>query len=138
MQPPGGYGLELPPGTSGFEPSSPRPPLHQLASTALALAILGFFGCLCCVGYLLSAGAVVAGIFAIFAIDRQPDQYRGKGVAIAGIVLGVLGPIFWLALMFFLGSFHFFYRTPVLHDGGLWVRSKSASLEAEQRASVRD
>ena len=47
------------------------------------------FGCCCCaIGFPSAIGAVVCGVVAIQKINREPDVYGGKGLAIAGIVMG--------------------------------------------------
>jgi hypothetical protein len=66
---------------------SPRTEGFSVAS--LVLGIVGWFipyvGLLCC---LL---AVIFGIIGIVKISNNPDKFKGMGMAIAGLVLGVLG-----------------------------------------------
>ncbi|MDM7923141.1 MAG: DUF4190 domain-containing protein [Pyrinomonadaceae bacterium] len=45
-------------------------------------------GWCCSLGLLLSPAAVIMGIIAMSQIKRNPDQYTGRGLAIAGIVTG--------------------------------------------------
>ena len=97
--PVGGYGVGLPPGVSpdavhGAEPGTGQ--TEPLALVSLAFGAAGLLLSLCCLGLPLGVVAVGVGIVALTRI--KPDGPRGKGAAIAGIVLGVLGPLLYIAL----------------------------------------
>ena len=71
----------------------PAPPEKQasgLAITSLVLGILSF-----CLPLIPAIPAVITGHLALGRIRRQPDKIGGKGMAIAGLVMGYFG----LALM---------------------------------------
>jgi hypothetical protein len=76
---PGGYGL--PPGPS------------QPGTNAMAIASLisSFTGLLCCIGSIV---AIVLGTVALDQIKRTREG--GYGLALAGIVTGILGLLIWL------------------------------------------
>ena len=97
--PVGGYGVGLPPGVSpdavhGSEPSSGQ--TEPMAVVSLALGAAGFLLSMCCIGLPLGVFAVVFGVVALTRIE--PEGPRGKGLAIGGIVLGVLGPLLYVGL----------------------------------------
>ena len=64
-----------------------------LAIASLLVGILGFpFG-----------GGILALIFGVIQLSRirmQPDVYGGKGMAIAGLIIGIIGVIFLFLLLF--------------------------------------
>lgn len=77
MNPPAGY---VPPGT-------PR----RTSGAAIASLICGIIGCVPL--YLTS---ILAVIFGIIGIRRTSDpRYTGRGLAIAGLVLGIVGLVVW-------------------------------------------
>jgi hypothetical protein len=67
--------------------------VHWTAGAALGLGILGFV-----VPFFPCIAAIVFGIVALNKINSEPDTYRGRGLAIAGIVLGALGIVFIIGL----------------------------------------
>ena len=97
----GGYGVGLPPGVnpdavhataSGSGPGQSEP----MAIASLATGVGGLVLSMCCIGLPLSLVAIGLGIAALSRI--KPEGPRGKGMAIAGIVLGVLGPLLYVGL----------------------------------------
>jgi hypothetical protein len=81
--PPGAY----PPGT----PYTSRPKTNGLAIAGFVLSILWLFG----LGSLL---AVIFGIVALVAISRANGAQRGRGWAIAGLVIGAVGLVLTVVL----------------------------------------
>ena len=66
--------------------------------------ILGVFGLvlLCCyAGFPLGAAAIVTGYLGMNNANKDPMQYGGKGMAIAGIVLGVIGILVNIGMILF-------------------------------------
>ncbi|MCE7893716.1 MAG: DUF4190 domain-containing protein [Sorangiineae bacterium PRO1] len=74
--------------TTGL-PKGEKPP----ASTAAVLALV--CGILMCLGPLTGIPAIIAGIIARGAVKKDPDNVGGGGLAIAGIILGVLNLLGW-------------------------------------------
>lgn len=70
-----------------------EPVIHWTAGAALGLGILGFI-----VPFFPCIAAIVFGIIALNKINSEPDKFKGRGMAIAGIILGVLGIIFIIGL----------------------------------------
>jgi hypothetical protein len=65
---------------------------HPLKSSPMAVAgfVCSLLGLICC-GPLLSILGLIFSIVGIGEINRHPDQFTGKSLAVAGVVLGALG-----------------------------------------------
>lgn len=72
-------------------------PVHSLSRLSLILGIIGLI--LPLVGLPLSTMALVFGIRGLIQTIRHSDEYRGRGMAIAGIVTGGAGIILGLILI---------------------------------------
>jgi hypothetical protein len=68
----------------------PHPPDSRLNATALLSVLVGVFGTACFFWGLAGIGAVVLGIVAHGEIRRSEGKQHGKGLAVAGITLGVM------------------------------------------------
>ena len=79
-----------PPGYGAPPPGYPMPGARKSNGWAITSLICGIIGCF----GLTSIGAIIFGVLGIKKANREP-QAGGKGLSIAGIVLGVL----WLAMM---------------------------------------
>ncbi len=88
-----------------------QPPVTGTAGENKTLAIvslvLGIVSLCCYVSPITGLAAVVTGFMAMKNVNNQPDVYGGKGLAIAGMVIGglffVVGIAYWVFLMFFGG-----------------------------------
>ncbi|GEM_PF-6370415 len=97
--PPGGYGLDLPPGVElprepGMAPADP------LALTSLLLGLGSLLSVACCsfLSPLAALGAIVTGAVALLRV--RATARSGWGLAVTGIVLGsldLLATVTWLA-----------------------------------------
>lgn len=67
---------------------------NSMATAGLVLSLLGFF----CCGPLVSTIALILSIVALNQISKNPYE-TGRGLAIAGIVISVLGYISFLVLL---------------------------------------
>jgi S1-C subfamily serine protease len=76
-------------------PTPPLPRRNRLAVTSLILAVLGipFFGAL------TGLVAVILGLLALSAIRRT--RQKGTGMAVAGVILGVLDMAAWAAVIYY-------------------------------------
>lgn len=72
----------------GFNPRTPNSPY------AVPSLVLGIVGVFCAITGPVSLGL---GIAAIKQIDAEPHRYRGRGLAIGGIVMGAIGTL-WMLL----------------------------------------
>ena len=82
-------------------PSVVPPENNLLAIISLVAGILGWT----LLPFLGSIAAVICGHLARADIRRAPIRYSGDGFAIAGLVLGWLGILFWLAVAFVFVAF---------------------------------
>lgn len=84
--PPPGYGY-------GYQPYS-VPPKHPGATTSMVLGIVGVAaGVLCWLPFFLSPFAWITGSKAIREIDASRGAQGGRGEAMAGKVLGIIGTV---------------------------------------------
>jgi hypothetical protein len=74
-----------------------RPGAVPVSGKAIASLIFGILG-LPIVGILTGWFAVWFGTMALFQIGSEPQQRRGRGLAIAGIVLGLVDIVVWIVL----------------------------------------
>ena len=75
---------------------------QTLPTVSLVLGIVSFIFALCCYGGLLfGLPAAIVGFMGLRNVDRDPARYGGKGLAIAGMVLGVITFIISLLLLIF-------------------------------------
>jgi hypothetical protein len=90
---------------AGHFAAQPPPPINPVTGSHLratnALATWGMiFGILalvcCCPKILFGALGLVFSLIGLSQINERPDVYEGRGFAIAGIVLSVLGILFAL------------------------------------------
>src|SRR5712692_10023438 len=82
-------------------PSAPR--TAPIAIVSLVLAILSFF----CGAFLTAIPAIVCGHMAWSAIKKSGGALHGKGIAIAGLILGYVAiPIAVLQVWFLVGMIH--------------------------------
>ena len=102
-QPPAGEPTPPPPGSwpppqqQQQPPWGPGPPTNSKATTSLVLGICGVLLC----PLILSVPALVLGYQARSEIDRSNGASGGRGLAVAGIVLGWIGLVFGLLLLAF-------------------------------------
>ena len=82
-------------------PSVAPPENNMLAIISLVAGILGWT----LLPFLGSIAAVICGHLARADIRRAPTRYSGDGFAVAGLVLGWLGILFWLAVAFVFVAF---------------------------------
>ena len=104
QQPPGQYPQQAPPQYQGqYPPQYPqqyatRVPNNGMGVASLVLGILGlvfwlFFG------WILSIIAVILGHVAKSQIDKSNGTQQGRGMAIAGLVMGWIGVAFLILLI---------------------------------------
>ena len=79
------------------------PTNNPLAITSLVCGIISLPMVICCYGLPFNGIAVITGFIAISQIDKAPDTMTGKGMAIAGIVLGVVSIVLLVLQIIFFG-----------------------------------
>ena len=88
--------LPLPVGATGQV--SPQK-TNGFATASLILGILSLC-CFCCYGLPFNLIGLVLALIALAQINNNPQLYRGKGVAVAGLVLCILSILFSAGLLF--------------------------------------
>jgi peptidyl-prolyl cis-trans isomerase B (cyclophilin B) len=63
------------------------------------LSVLSLF----CCGFILGIPGVICGHLALSKLQKEP-QLQGKGLAIAGLVIGYVAIAFWLIYVVFFGG----------------------------------
>jgi hypothetical protein len=110
--PPPGYGP--PPGQYGYGYQSPYyspsvPRTNPVAIAALVCGLVQFLGGLVLVGNIvLAIPAIICGAIGLRQTRQRGE--RGRGMAIAGLVLGILGVVYFALIVVLIaafGRFHF-------------------------------
>lgn len=85
-------------------PVAPAPlsPSGKTEPLALWAFILSLVGLLCC-GPVVSVGGIICGHLALSRFNQQP-QLQGRGLAMAGLIIGYLGAVCWLIYIIFMGG----------------------------------
>jgi hypothetical protein len=68
----------------------PAPRTNPLALTGMILGILSVTLVCCCLGMPFNLAAIICSTIGLVQIRRDPQREQGKGLAIAGLVLGLL------------------------------------------------
>jgi len=63
---------------------------------AIASMVCGLLFWFSIPGLILSILALVFSLVQLNRIKKKPKEYGGKGMAIAGLVLGIIGVLFWI------------------------------------------
>lgn len=90
--------------------SPPIPgPGRKTNANAMAGLIFGILAFFCCCKFLFGPLGIIFSLVGLSEINRHPELYEGRGLAIAGLVLSILSLL--LAVMVFLialatGNFH--------------------------------
>lgn len=67
-------------------------PISQWATTSFIASLLGVIPCMF---GLASLTAVICGHLALREIDAAPNRFRGRGLAVTGLILGYPVTAFW-------------------------------------------
>jgi len=81
---------------------APNRPNEPLASWSFVLSLFGLF----CCGFIVAIPAIICGHLALSNIGKKP-HLQGKGLAIAGLIIGYVGFAFWLLHTVFFGGIAF-------------------------------
>ena len=100
--PPGGYGVDLPTGVlpTAADPGQRTDPLAVVSLSIGSVTLVVGFCCFPFSGIALGLTGVIVGIVSLTRIASGQARTKGKGLAIAGIVLSVLAPVVNAALMY--------------------------------------
>ena len=107
----------LPEFAGHFAPQIPppiRPPasgtVRKTNSYAMAGMVFGILAVLCCCKFLFGALGIIFSLVGLMQINRHPEFYEGRGLAIAGLVLSTLSLLLAVVLILIAvatGNFHF-------------------------------
>ena len=62
-------------------------------------------------GITLNILAIIFGIIAMVRAKNEPKQYTGKGIAIIGVILGILGLLLMvIAILFFISLYEIIWK----------------------------
>ncbi len=86
--PPGQY----PPGAYGYQPVY-VPAKHPQATLAMVLGIVGLTSVMCYITAVVAPFAWWVGAKAVREIDAEPTRYSGRGEAMAGKIMGIIGTV---------------------------------------------
>ncbi len=84
-----------PPLTSPITPGALPPATSGMAVAGLTCSILGLF----CCGPIFSTLGLVFSALALSQINQNPSRYTGKNMAIAGLVLALIGYVIFAVLL---------------------------------------
>ena len=79
--------------------SVPGSPTEPLAIWSLVLSLLGLF----CCGLLSGIPGIICGHLALSKINKKPEL-QGRGLAMAGLIIGYFAALFWLLYLIFFGG----------------------------------
>jgi hypothetical protein len=104
----------LPEFAGRFTPPTIRPPVSGLVrktnSYAMAGMIFGILAIFCCCKFLFGALGIIFSLVGLSQINRHPEFYEGRGLAIAGLILSILSLLLAVVLIIIAaatGNFHF-------------------------------
>ena len=83
-------------------PAPAAAPTEPLAIWSLVLSLVGLLG-FCCGGPMLGIAAVVCGHLGLSKINANP-QLQGRGLALAGLVIGYFAIVSWAFYLIFFGG----------------------------------
>jgi hypothetical protein len=66
---------------------------------AVGSLVCGVLSCLCCLSVLTGPAAVIMGFVAKKKADEDPSQFGGRGMAMGGIITGIVGFLIGIALI---------------------------------------
>jgi hypothetical protein len=89
---------------------APSAPTRKTNGFAIAGLVCGILSLICCSRISMGTLGIIFSLCALWQINREPERYNGRELAIAGIILSIVGfliiaalIIFWLAI----GALHF-------------------------------
>ncbi len=100
-----------PPGYIPYTYGQPYASAPRQNGLGIASMVLGIVAVIPCFSVLLIPGvlAIVFGAISLSQSKKNPEKYTGRGMAIAGLVLGLVSLAILLLFVVF-GNFHFYYN----------------------------
>lgn len=85
---------------------APGKKLERLGLIGFILGVLGLLSPSFSLGLWLVLFALLAGILSLVKFYQNPGEYKGKGFAIASLVIGIIGALILWFIVFLLGGRH--------------------------------
>ena len=104
---------QLPEFTASFSAPAAAASYTSVQAAGLnPLALIGFIlsmvaitvGLCCCYGLPFNIGGIVCSAIGLVQIRNQPERYTGRGLAIAGIIIGVVSILLAVVLLIVIGA----------------------------------
>jgi hypothetical protein len=92
-----------PPPGGGYQPGGAGYAAPRTDGLAIASLIVGILSLLCC-GFLLGPAAAIMGFISRNRITASGGAVGGGGLAMAGLILGVVGFLLWVILAIVYGA----------------------------------
>lgn len=84
----------------GFQSMAAAPRrMNGFAITGLILGIISLVACFCCAGIPFNVLGIVFSAVALAQIKNRPDEFSGKGIALAGLICSILGLILGITVL---------------------------------------
>ena len=74
---------------------------NSFAITGFILGLISATGGICCFGHLFMLLGLIFSLIGLSQIKSNPDLYEGKGLAIAGVVLSIIGFVLSIGFILF-------------------------------------
>jgi hypothetical protein len=101
-----------PPPTSPLRPA-PSPTTNSMAVAGLVFGLLGLTGGFLCCGPLFSILGIVFSSVGLSQIKRNPSQETGRGIAMTGLLLSILGLVATLTIGALFSTIRMWGRPPL-------------------------
>lgn len=73
--------------------------MNGFAITGLILGIFSLLACFCCAGIPFNILGIVFSAIALAQIKNRPDEFSGKGIALAGLICSIVGLILGVTIL---------------------------------------
>jgi len=81
------------------------PQMNPLALTGFILSMVSItLGLCCCYGFPFNVAGIVCSAIGLVQVRNQPERYTGRGLAIAGIIIGAVSILLAILLFIFVGA----------------------------------
>jgi len=114
--------------TASMPPVAPQAKTSGLAIAALVCGIVGL-----CTAGLGGIAGIILGIVAMAKVNRSAGQLKGKGLAIGGIIVGILSILLWAVLI--VGGLAWFLMEAQSRPRMVSIESPSAVESSDENLS---
>ena len=119
--------------------SPPLPPLgapdyaapRRTSGMAIASMVLSIVGLLIYFLFPLLLVGVIFGFVSLSSIKRTPERLAGRGMALAGVIVGFVGITFWVGVAVFIAALGSASARPEAHNAAARMASANARIAEE-------